>query len=116
MTMKCFSYGGLGEEISDLHSLRADKRIRLEAILPSSQSQRTGLDYFVTQLCPTLCNPMGCSLPGSSIQWDFPGKNTGMGCCFLLQGNLPNPGIESGCSASQADSLLSEPPEKSGLP
>ena len=25
--------------------------------------------------------------------WDFPGKNTGMGCHFLLQG-IPNPGIE----------------------
>ena len=26
--------------------------------------------------------------------WDFPGKNTGAGCHFLLPGNLPNPGIE----------------------
>ena len=26
--------------------------------------------------------------------WDLPGKNTGMGGHFLLQGNLPNPGIE----------------------
>ena len=26
--------------------------------------------------------------------WNFPGKNTGVGCCFLLQGNLPDPGIE----------------------
>ena len=26
--------------------------------------------------------------------WDFPGKNTGVGCHGLLQGNLPNPGIE----------------------
>ena len=25
---------------------------------------------------------------------DFPGKNTGVGCHSLLQGNLPNPGIE----------------------
>ena len=24
----------------------------------------------------------------------FPGKNTRVGCHFLLQGNLPNPGIE----------------------
>ena len=27
--------------------------------------------------------------------WKFPGKNTGMGCHFLLQGILPDPGIES---------------------
>ena len=26
--------------------------------------------------------------------WGFPGKNTGVGCHFLLWGNLPYPGIE----------------------
>ena len=26
--------------------------------------------------------------------WDSPGKKTGVGCHFLLQGNLPNPGIK----------------------
>ena len=26
--------------------------------------------------------------------WDFPGKGTGVDCNFLLQGDLPNPGIE----------------------
>ena len=36
-----------------------------------------------------------------------------MGCHFLLQVNLSNPGIEHGSSAFQADSLLSEPPGKS---
>ena len=35
------------------------------------------------QLWQTLCNPMGCSPPGSSV-WDSPGKNTGMGCCALF--------------------------------
>ena len=35
-------------------------------------------------LCPTLCDPMDCSLPGSS--WDSPGKNTGLGCHAPLQG------------------------------
>ena len=41
--------------------------------------------------------------------WDSPGKNTGVGChwlLFLSQG--PNPGPP----ALQADSLLSEPPGK----
>ena len=32
-----------------------------------------------------------------------------MGCHFLLQGNLPNPGIKPGSPTSQADSLPSEP-------
>ena len=26
--------------------------------------------------------------------WATPGKNTGVGCLALLQGNLPDPGIE----------------------
>ena len=40
--------------------------------------------------CPTLSDLMNCSLPGSSLgQWDFPGKNTGVGCHFLLQGIYP---------------------------
>ena len=34
------------------------------------------------QSCPTLCDPIDSSPPGS---WDSPGKNTGVGCHFLLQ-------------------------------
>ena len=40
---------------------------------------------LVTQLCPTLCNPTDCNLPGSSGHGDSPDKNTGMGCLALLQ-------------------------------
>ena len=43
----------------------------------------------VAQLCPTLCNPMDCSLPGSSVHGDSLGKNAGVGCQFLLQGIFP---------------------------
>ena len=32
-----------------------------------------------------LCNPMDCSPPGSFCPQAFPGKNTGVGCPFLLQ-------------------------------
>ena len=47
------------------------------------------------------------------LPWEFPGKNTGVGCHFLLQGNLPNQGVKPGSLALQADTLPSEPPEKS---
>ena len=67
---------------------------------------------LVAQSCPTLCNPMDCSLPGSSVHEDSPGKNTGLGCHDLLQGNLPNPGIKPRYPALQVDSLPSEPPGK----
>ena len=32
-----------------------------------------------------LCKPMGCK-PAKILPWDFPGKNTGVGCHALLQG------------------------------
>ena len=42
------------------------------------------------QLCLTLCDPMDCSLPGSSDHGiHSPGKNIGMDCHFLLQGIFP---------------------------
>ena len=36
------------------------------------------------QSCPTLCDPIDGSPPGSH-PWDSPGKNTGVGCHFLHQ-------------------------------
>ena len=36
--------------------------------------------------CPALCNPVDYNPPGS-YPWDSPGKNTGVGCHFLLQGS-----------------------------
>ena len=44
--------------------------------------------------------------------WDSPGKNAVGGSHFLLQGNLPNWGIEAKSPALQADSLWSDPPGK----
>ena len=68
--------------------------------------------YWVAKSCLTLCDPVDCSLPGSSVHGIFPGKNTEVGCRFLLQGNLPNPGIKLGSPALQADSLPAELPGK----
>ena len=39
----------------------------------------------VAQSCPTLRDPMDCSLPGSSVHGIFPGKSPGVGCHHLLQ-------------------------------
>ena len=49
---------------------------------------------LVAQSCLTLYDPMDSSPPGSFVHGDSPGKNTGVGCHFLLQGIFPNPGIE----------------------
>ena len=51
---------------------------------------------LVAQSCLTLCNPMDCSTPGSPVHEDSPGKNTGVGCHFLLQGIFPTQGSNPG--------------------
>ena len=72
---------------------------------------------LVAQSCPTLCNPMDCSLAGSSVH--------GISQTRILEwiaisfsrgspGDLPYQRIEHRSPALQADSLLSEPPAKPG--
>ena len=51
---------------------------------------------LVAQLCLTLCDPMDCSLPCSSVHEDSPGKNTGVGCHFFLQGIFPAQELNQG--------------------
>ena len=66
------------------------------------------------QSCPTLCNPMGCSLPGS-LSMAFPGKNTGVGCHTLLQGIFLTQGSNAHLLCLlpwQVGSLPLEPPVK----
>ena len=62
------------------------------------------------QLCMTLCDFMDCSPATRHLcPWDFPGKNTGVDCRFLLWGILPTQGSNP-CLLYllhwQADSLL----------
>ena len=52
---------------------------------------------------------MGCSPPGSSVN-EFPGKNTGVDCSFLLQGIFPTQGLNLSLLQWQADSLTLGPP------
>ena len=47
---------------------------------------------LVAQSCSTLCDPMDCSPPGSSVCGVLQAEITGVGCCFLLQGVLPTQG------------------------
>ena len=63
------------------------------------------------QLCTTLCDPVDCSPPGSSVHGDSPGKSTGVGG-HAPPGDLPNSGIKPRSPTSQVDSLPPEPPEK----
>ena len=54
---------------------------------------------------------MDRSPPGPSAPWDFPGKNTGVGCHFLFQGILPTQGLNPGLLHWQAGSSPLSRPE-----
>ena len=63
----------------------------------------------VTQLCLTLCNSIGCGPPGSSVHGLLQARILKWGAISFSR-DLPDPGIEPGSTALQADSLPSEPP------
>ena len=54
---------------------------------------------------PTLCDPIDGSPPGLPHPWDSPGKNTGVGCHFLLQRMK----VKSESEITQSCPTLSDP-------
>ena len=73
------------------------------------------LKALVTQSCLTLCNPIDCSSPGSTVHGIFQARilewvaSSFSRECTQLR-DLPDPVIEPGSPALQADALPSEPP------
>ena len=62
---------------------------------------------LVAESCPTLCDPMGFSSPGSSVhEVDAPGKHVGVGSHFLLQRIFLTQGSNLRLLRWQVDSLL----------
>ena len=64
--------------------------------------------WLVTQSCPTLCDPMDCSPPGSSVHRILQARILEW-VVIPFFGDLPNQETEPGSPALQADSLPSEP-------
>ena len=67
---------------------------------------------LVAQSCPTVCSPMDCSPPGSSVHGILQAGTLERAAIFLPPGGLPSPVIQPGSPALLADSLPSEPPGK----
>ena len=55
-------------------------------------SRERGRSVLVAQSFPTLCNPTDYKPVRFLRLWDSPGKNTGVGCHFLLQEIFPTQG------------------------
>ena len=58
----------------------------------------------------------GLQLAKLLCPWDFPGNNTGVGCHFLLQGDLPSSGIKPISPASPTMTCRFFTTEPSGKP
>ena len=75
------------------------ENIRMSQNLKStiSELKNTKSESEVAQSCPTLCDPMDCSLPGSSLHGILQARVLEWDVIFLLQGIFPtqgsNPGI-----------------------
>ena len=66
---------------------------------------------FVTQSCPTLCEPMDWAHQ-TPLSMGFSRQEYSSGLSFPSPGDLPDPGIKPASPALQADSLSSESPGK----
>ena len=66
---------------------------------------------LVAQSRQTLCDPLDCSPPGSSVHAILQARILEW-VAILFSGDLPKPGIESRSPALQTDSLASKPPRK----
>ena len=67
---------------------------------------------LVTKLSLTLCNPTDYSPPELIYPWDFPDKNTGVDCHFLLQGILLDSDIKTKSPTLEGGFFITEPPGK----
>ena len=69
------------------------------------------MKVLFAQSCPTLCDPMDCGLPGSSVHGSLQARILEWVTIAFSRGSA-NPEIKPGSPALQADSSLSEPPGK----
>ena len=86
-------------------------RQQLPAPAMGSFSFQPLLCVLVTQSCLTLCNPIDCSHQ-APLSMEFPRQEYWSGLPFPSPEDLPDlpdPGIETGSPALQADSLSSQP-------
>ena len=65
---------------------------------------------LVAQLCLTLCDPTDFIAHQVPLSTEFSRQEYWSGLPFPSPGDLPDPRIETGSPALQADSLPSEPP------
>ena len=94
----------VGDAIQPSHPLSSPSPPTFNLSQHQSESEK-----WKMKLCPTLCDPVDCSLPDSSIHGILQVRILEW-VAFPSPGDLPDPGIELGSPTLQADALTSEPP------
>ena len=69
--------------------------LQVDSLLTELQEKPVVLELS-HQSSLSLCSPMDCSPSGTSVYWNSPGKNIGVGCHALFQGIFPTQGLNSG--------------------
>ena len=100
----------MGMGLSKLRELVMDREAWRAAIHGVAKSRTRLSDWtdwltVVTELCPTLMPPHGLLPTRLLCPWDFPGKNTGANCHFLLQGVFTTQGLNLHLLHWQVESL-----------
>ena len=67
---------------------------------------------LVAKSSSILLQPLGLWPARLFCPWDFPGKNTGVGCHFLLQGTFPTQGLNPCLLQMAGRFFTAEPPGK----
>ena len=94
---------------------KSDIRMSQKKLEDRKDKNHCALLCLVTQLCLTLCDPMDCGPPGSSVYgsvYVFSKQEYMSGLPCSPPGALPKLGIEPRPPALKVDSLPSEPPGK----
>ena len=72
-----------------------EHNVRMENDSAPSMGAKEDYESEVDQSCPTLCDPMNCSLPGSYAHGIFQARILEQ-VAISFSGDLHNPGIEPG--------------------
>ena len=91
----------------------ASKRKKILTHTPTwMKPEDTESESEVAQSCPTLCDPMDCSLPGSSVHGIFQATILGWIAISFSRASF-QPGIKPTSPALTRGFFITEPPAKS---
>ena len=95
-------------DVSNGHTKSVSAIQSFENKINSTESES---ESEIAQSCPTLCDPMDCSLSGSSIHGIFQARVLEW-VAISFSGDLPDSGIKPRPPTLQADTLPCEAPGK----